>query len=137
MAIQATFRAYDKGAMGSLTRQNKILKVTPDSCVIDMNTTVKFVFKIDATGLAADESITMQAYGAIELDEDMNADWYKSMRIWAGETYANILSFTGNDKYLFEYSVPNSAFIKFILTSSLGDASNANLEIKFRSHMDY
>jgi len=137
MAINSTFRAYDKGSMGSLTRKNTVLKVTPSSCTIDMNTTVKFVFKIDATGLAVDELITIQAYGARELDETHEGDWFKSMRLWAGETYANILSFTGNEKYLFEYSVPNSAYIKFEITSSLGATSNANLDIHFRSHMDY
>lgn len=137
MALQATFTPYDKGAMGTLTRTNKVVVSTVNSCTIDMNTTVKCIFKIDASGLADGELITIQAYGAKEVDENGLGDFYKSMRLWAGETYANILSFTGNDKYLFEYSVPNSAFIKYVVTSSLDDASVAVLDIHFRSHQDY
>jgi len=137
MALSTTFFAYDKGTMGSLARRNIILKTEPDSCTIDMNTTTMFVFKIKAEGLAAGEIITIQSYGAIELDENFDGDFYKSMRLWAGDTYANKLSFDVDGLFLFEYSTPNSSFIRFEVTSSLGASSNAVIDVKFRSFKDY
>lgn len=137
MALSTTFTAYDKGTMGSLTRRNVILKTEPDLCVIDMNTTTKFVFKIKAEGLDNDETITIQSYGAIEVDENFDGEFYKSMKILNGESVDNALSFKGDGLYLFEYSTPNSSFLRFNVTSSLGDDSNAVIDIKFRSFKDY